>query len=150
MHQLMAFIRESNAIEGILREPFGDEVAAAENFLAAPTIFVATLCELQSIFAPNMPLREVPGENVRVGSYVAPPGGPEIRTRLENILHNAHTKGSPWRAHCLFEMLHPFMDGNGRAGRMLWVWHMRRIGLDPFIRPFLHSWYYQTLENSRR
>jgi Fic family protein len=38
------------------------------------------------------------------------------------------------------------MDGNGRTGRMLWAWHMKHQGRDPFLRPFLHTWYYQTLQ----
>ena len=40
---------------------------------------------------------------------------------------------------------HPFTDGNGRSGRALWLWQMNNHA--PF--GFLHTFYYQTLENSR-
>ena len=53
------------------------------------------------------------------------------------------------RGQCAYEMLHPFMDGNGRSGRALWAWMMLRLGQDPFALLFLHRFYYQTLENSR-
>lgn len=46
----------------------------------------------------------------------------------------------PWEVHIAYEMLHPFTDGNGRSGRMLWAWQMRNFPLD-----FLHTFYYQTL-----
>lgn len=151
MPTLPDFLRESNLIEGITREhaAFQIELAAASRFLEAPTLLVQTLCDLQAVLAPGEPLRERKGQDVQVGGYVAPPGGPNIRSRLEIILHRAATDDNPWHTHCRYEMLHPFMDGNGRTGRMLWAWHMRRLGRDPFALPFLHRFYYQTLENSR-
>ena len=57
---------------------------------------------------------------------------------------------NPWKMHVDFETLHPFMDGNGRTGRALWAWHMRRLDLDPFALSFLHRFYYQTLSSVRR
>jgi len=41
------------------------------------------------------------------------------------------------------------MDGNGRTGRAIWAWQMQRLGRDPFALPFLHRFYYQTLEAIR-
>lgn len=146
---LAAFVAESNAIEGIHRAPTSDELNAHETFLARPTIDLTTLCTLQSVIAPRKPLRSEPGANVMVGEYVAPPGGPGIPQALLVILQAA-SKGynNPWRWHVKFEMLHPFMDGNGRTGRALWAWHMKKLGRDPFALPFLHRFYYQTLENA--
>jgi hypothetical protein len=86
--------------------------------------------------------------NVRVGRYIAPPGGPAIARKLQVICRKANTGSEPWRTHLEFERLHPFMDGNGRTGRMLWAWQMHSQDKRPFVISFLHRFYYQTLEHS--
>lgn len=144
--RLESFLHESNIIEGIHREPYAVETEAFERFLALSAPSLQDVNDLQFVFAPNMPLRERVGMNVRVGNYVAPPGGLEIRDQLRGILITAECGDSPWKTHVAFEMLHPYCDGNGRTGRMLWAWHMQRLGRDPFALPFLHRFYYQTLE----
>lgn len=148
--KLEAFVRESNAIEGITRAPTQDELNAHETFLARPEIDLTTICALQGVIAPGKPLRNTPGRNVMVGGYVAPPGGPGISHKLQSLLRAVQSSGNPWRLHLEYEALHPFLDGNGRTGRALWAWHMKKLGRDPFALPFLHRWYYQTLENSER
>lgn len=149
MGPLETFVSESNAIEGIHRPPTAEELAAHDTFLNLHGIGLERLCELQAVIAPGKPLRDKPGLNVRVGNHIAPPGGPSIPAVLKIILHNATHGVNPWAIHLEYETLHPFMDGNGRTGRALWAWHMRSLGRDPFALPFLHRFYYQTLEHAR-
>lgn len=146
--ELMGFLLESNEIEGIHREPNEHEMAAAYGFLSLRDLTLSAVVGLQSILAPGQPLRDKPGMNVRVGNYLPPSGGPEIITHVENLLLVAHIpdgEGCEWMTHCVFEQIHPFMDGNGRTGRLLWAWQMLRNGRDPFALAFLHRFYYQTL-----
>lgn len=146
---LYAFVRESNWIEGITREPSEDEIAAHERLLALFQIHATTLGDFQSVIAPGCSLREKPNMNVRVGNYIAPDGGPNILKRLQRICRYANGgTHTPWQIHVAFEKLHPYIDGNGCTGRALWAWMMRGQGRDPFALPFLHRFYYQTLENS--
>jgi Fic/DOC family len=149
--RLTTFLRESNAIEGIYGGPGDAEIAAARRFLELPEVNALALGDFQTIIAPGKPLREHPGMNVQVGNYLAPPGGPNILRRLQALLRRANEPGSdPWETHCRYETLHPYLDGNGRTGRLLWAWQTHRVGRDPFIRPFLQSFYYETLEHQRR
>jgi hypothetical protein len=138
------FLEESNQIEGILEYPTWPEIQAAEEFLGLRNVSFAALLRLQAAIAPGRSIRDKPGMNVRVGPHVPPSGGPLIATYLRAILDGIDAE-EPWRTHVHFEWLHPFMDGNGRTGRLLWAWHMRTQGVDPFGLPFLHRFYYQTL-----
>ncbi len=147
---LRAFIRDSNRIEGILSVSLA-EVQAHERLLARrPQIEVTDLVEFVAVIAPGKPLRNRLGLDVRVGEHVPLRGGAEVETRLTWLLNSvAQMDVDAYDAHVAYEVLHPFMDGNGRSGRALWVWMMQRDGLDPFALPFLHRFYYQTLDNAR-
>lgn len=147
---VVAFLRESNAIEGIHRPPTDGEVEATLRFLALPSLSLDDVCEVQAAYAPGKPLRTRAGMNVRIGSHLPPPGGPGVGHALDALLQRLDDSDDPWREHIRFETLHPFLDGNGRSGRALWAWHMLEVGRDPFALGFLHCWYYQTLENFDR
>lgn len=146
--KLAAFVRESNAIEGIHRDPTTDEMDAHVAFLARPTITVADLVGFVEVIAPGKPLRDRVGCDVRVGGHIPPPGGPGIRTELAILLDGIDSM-TPYEAHVEYELLHPFMDGNGRSGRALWAWHMTEHGHHPFALSFLQRFYYQTLDAAR-
>lgn len=145
------FMRESNRIEGIMREPYLREVQALYDFLNLKTIQVGNVDALVHIFQPDAVLRRRVGMNVRVGNHVPQRGGPGIITALEELLGKInHSELLPYHAHRAYEFLHPFSDGNGRSGRALWAWQMlkekRWPGLD---LGFLHAFYYQTLACGR-
>lgn len=145
---LKDFVAESNRIEGIHRvKPHEIEAHQAllrRGALTIPAIveFVWTICQA--------PLRREIGMNVYVGNHVPPPGGPDIVDALDKLLIQiSEDKISPYEGHHAYETLHPMSDGNGRSGRAIWAWHMKLRGEDPLRLGFLHSWYYQSLENSR-
>lgn len=152
---LRAFVSESNLIEGIERHPTGEELAATRDFLKLPKVTLEALADLVDVYAPGHLLRNRSTMNVRVGRYVAPGGGLSLVGRLGSLLDVVnHLRSNrdavtPWHAHVEYEKLHPFTDGNGRSGRALWAWCMLARSENPFALPFLHRFYYQTLENSR-
>ena len=142
MMELVDFIRESNRIEGIVREPYEGEIDAHREFLALTEITVADIQRFVGAVAAA-PLRSEPGMDVQVGNHIPPRGGREIVLRLENLLAYMEKHGA-YKTHLAYEKLHPFMDGNGRSGRALWLWMMD----DDVPLGFLHKFYYQTLEAS--
>lgn len=147
--ELRAFVVESNLIEGIDRAPTADEITAHEQLLALDAVAVGDL-EVFADAVAGAVLRRQVGQDVTVGGHFPPRGGPGIESDLRTILlWAAEPAVPPQRLHVAYELLHPFTDGNGRSGRALWAWHMRLRGGDPFLRTFLHSFYYQTLNAAR-
>lgn len=81
-------------------------------------------------------------ELVRVGSHIAP-HAQEITERLEKMLaeHNASSHESIVKRiaklHLTFEYTHPFIDGNGRIGRVLNNYLLIREGFVPINIKFI-------------
>lgn len=142
------FIRESNAIEGIRESPRDYECLEYLRFLALDKLTTKDVEQFVKVVA-DARLREREGDNVIVGSYRPPPGGPEVRHFLDCILQELQDGDrDPYEAHCAYENLHPFGDGNGRSGRVIWLWQMIRQGREPLILGFLHNFYYQALDHT--
>lgn len=147
---LYHFVKESNQIEGIRRDPTQEEIGAHVEFLRLSIPTVEALQSFVDKVQPGAKLREHAGMDVRVGQHSPPKGGPEIRKSLEKILNEMIYPRTPdiaYELHHQYESLHPFMDGNGRSGRVLWLWCMGGVHMVPL--GFLHTWYYQSLQFHR-
>jgi Fic family protein len=100
-------------------------------------------------------------QSVRVGELVPPPAPeiPRLIQSLEQYMNEPTNLPALIRAglaHVQFETIHPFLDGNGRIGRLLIVLMLINDGLlvSPIIYPSLyfkknHLEYYQRLDGVR-
>lgn len=162
------FIYESNAIEGIYRKPTKEEIEVTQEFLSCEKITIADLTQFVLVCAPTIGkgrweqlnrLRDQKGLNVSVGGHIAPEGGIEIRKQLDYLLQviNGDLRAdtfndfgrNPYMTHVKYEILHPFLDGNGRSGRVIWLWQMFKLKKNFAPLGFMQSFYYQSLSENR-
>ena len=169
----LEFIKESNRIEGIYRAPTKAEKAEFRRFMSLDKITIADMKKFVSVYAgKEHVLRDKKGLDVRVGKYYPPEGSPDILVKLQKILDTRNNfkthvqyfllndgvkikSAKPinevaYKTHIAYEQLHPFTDGNGRSGRILWLWVMKAIRSSREINSFLHQFYYQTLQREQK
>lgn len=151
------FVKESNEIESILRDPTPAEVEAHIALWALTDVTIDSLIDFLkelSNTSDGAALRSKTGYDIRIGAHVPPRGGSRVVRELEEILKDVREETThPFLIHQRYEALHPFMDGNGRSGRALWAYQMLRHGWHGKIgikRLFLHEFYYQMFDFWRK
>lgn len=91
------------------------------------------------------------GEYVRVGKYIAP-DPKKIEVLINELLNNFQNSDKDILSgisefHLFFEKIHPFIDGNGRIGRVLINLMLLKNGFPPIIiRNSEKQYYYDTFK----
>lgn len=136
------YIKASNEIEGIYSEEEDAQSLLAWAYLEQlDTLSHADIMRVQKIITlhqtdlqPNQRgyYRGMAGNltNVSVGGRVAPD-----HSHVEDLMRNwllDVPQMTPLVGHIRFEAIHPFVDGNGRTGRMLYWYVCKRRGIRPY------------------
>lgn len=129
---LSEHIHESNLIEGFdSQEADEQSIAAWQWLLEQDEITDAVIKHLQARITKHQGdlKTEWRGLYRKIPVYI---GGHEAMDalRIEPAMHNwiAHLHDTkPHQHHVTFEKIHPFVDGNGRTGRMLMWWQQVKI-----------------------
>jgi hypothetical protein len=139
-------VAESNRIEGIEREPTSEELVVHDRVMELGNLTIMDLEKFVTVYQRNAKLRVNPCMDVCVGSYVPSKGGEHSREMLGALLDDINCdRIDAWSAHVQYECIHPFTDGNGRSGRVIYHWRMGSTLMADL--GFLHAFYYQTLQN---
>lgn len=142
---LFLFAVESNHIEGInSAKRHLNHTAALEKFLKLEKTTVQDLQDFVSAIEPSATLRNTDGHRVWIGGHEAPKGSLTLAS-LNSLLFLVDNHDQPNTVHKKYENIHPFMDGNGRSGRALWLWQMVNQRQYDGRYKFLQMYYYQTL-----
>jgi len=134
------------------------------NSLKTQKLSQETVCKIQELIVKDTLSESMKqfegtlrGVNVRVGNHIAPPFY-KVPKQLENLLRwhsKYHKKFHPVVIaayfHAEFETIHPFVDGNGRTGRLLMNYMLKQSNYPP-INIFLkyRLKYYEALEKARK
>lgn len=132
------FLKESNAIEGVYDEDSLQQAIYAWEYLKSQDVLDnSVVLKTHKILMLHQPLR--PDERgyfrkigVRVGSDIKM-DYKEVPSRVWAWCLNTMRKSPPIddkALHIEYEHIHPFVDGNGRTGRMFMNWtRIKRMGL---------------------
>lgn len=135
---LIKFIDHSNMIEGVEdKEEIPNSIAAWEYLSGKSQLNRIVILRVHYLIMQNLNPRiagKIRDCDVRVGARICPKYH-KVKGMLTRWLkkygNGVKTEAEAQRAHVDYERVHPHRDGNGRVGRLLWLWMREKAGL-PF------------------
>jgi Fic family protein len=140
------FLKESNAIEQVFDKDSLKQAEYAWAYLKSQKkMSPGVILKTHKILMLHQPIMGYQRgyfrtEAVRIGGKIKKNYGPDfLRSRLQDLCDEIEKPIHEYpheqpddiarECHVIFEDIHPFIDGNGRVGRLLYNWHRLRLGL---------------------
>lgn len=138
--EIKKFLRESNAIEGVYDDfSFLKAQEAWDYLMSQDVLTVDSILKTHAILMVGKLKQKEIGAfrrcDVRVGNQTLIHFDlvPERINQWVQSVMNPDLYVHSIIGHIEFERIHPFIDGNGRVGRMLLNWVRLKITKDPFL-----------------
>ena len=149
--KIKEFIRESNAIEGVYDEVSFDQALLAWDFLMKhKKMTVGLILKVHKILMLHQNLQpdekgyirkcEVTiGGRYGLNSELVPKALEQWALNVNDLVENGKNQPESFyelmtkKHHVVYENIHPFVDGNGRTGRMFLNWERLMVGLPLLI-----------------
>lgn len=133
LKHLEMFITESNEIEGIFSK--GQVKYSQKAYNITKEITPKSILKMHKIIIENLN-KPIAGKFrdkvVYIGGRICPTDYLDDRIRdLCEVVPRDGLSALNW--HINFEIIHPFLDGNGRTGRLIYYWHCQNIGIEPMM-----------------
>lgn len=146
--QVLDFLKESNVIENEHSEKALEDAISAWAFvMKRDVLFEKDVLELHQILMQSI-RPDIAGKyrtcDVWIGGNLKKYLGLElIQCQISDFINSMissytletteEKENACKEAHILFESIHPFEDGNGRVGRIIYNWHRLKLGLSLHI-----------------
>lgn len=142
-NEITEFLRESNAIEGVRSFVAQlDSKLAFKYALSVELLSAKDILEIHRLLMNSL-RPDIAGQYrrcaVMIGDEIKKYRGAEfIESQLTDLtndiiasfkLEDSDREKACISAHVAFENIHPFEDGNGRVGRIIYNWHRLKLGL---------------------
>ncbi len=137
--EIIEFLQESNAIEGVYSSQSLEDAAEAWKFcIEQPKLTTAVILQTHRLLMKNQPIWEDDKGRFRtimvyIGGHAAL-NAIHISGAVQQWCRKMKKLPADWqKMHVEYEKIHPFIDGNGRTGRIFMNWHRARLGLSTLI-----------------
>lgn len=138
------FLQESNEIEGVWDAGSLDQaIVAWEWLIGQKRLKAGAVLKTHKLLMLNQPglypnekgyFRTVPVFIAGRRCEVTSPEGWGLSELVSQWCFEANRTPDRWQSmHVDFERIHPFVDGNGRVGRMLMNWQRLKAGLEVIV-----------------
>lgn len=132
-NDILIFLRESNAIEGVYDEASVKEAKKAWDYIIRQDVLsIPGILKMHEILMKGKLPPPYLGAFRKCGVTIAgrPGANWELVPDLMNnwVLDATAPDADPMKMHITYEKIHPFVDGNGRTGRILFNWMRLKQG----------------------